>query len=267
MGRSVVLAGAARCPRCSLPPRWCVCGMIPPVVTRLRVHVLIHRGEQHKPSSTGALVARAVDDATCHVYQRKTRFCPAAHFPAETLVPGGELWILHPTGDPLPGATDPADEPRRPHVLLLDGTWRQAGEMLRSVEGMGRRVRLPEPTAEPSRYWLREQPEPTHLSTAEALLGIFARSAMPPRNDACGCTSNCTSTRRSSPAAAGKWPSGISATRRSSPTRRMRSTDCTPGGATRSRLWNKSAAARSGDRRPWKPSAFPAVDHVEKGHG
>jgi len=173
MGRSVVLAGAARCPRCSLPPRWCVCGMIPPVVTRLRVHVLIHRGEQHKPSSTGALVARAVDDATCHVYQRKTRFCPAAHFPAETLVPGGELWILHPTGDPLPGATDPADEPRRPHVLLLDGTWRQAGEMLRSVEGMGRRVRLPEPTAEPSRYWLREQPEPTHLSTAEALLGIL----------------------------------------------------------------------------------------------
>jgi DTW domain-containing protein YfiP len=147
--------------------------MIPPVVTRLRVHVLIHRGEQHKPSSTGALVARAVDDATCHVYQRKTRFCPAAHFPAETLVPGGELWILHPTGDPLPGATDPADEPRRPHVLLLDGTWRQAGEMLRSVEGMGRRVRLPEPTAEPSRYWLREQPEPTHLSTAEALLGIL----------------------------------------------------------------------------------------------
>jgi len=173
MGRSVVLAGAARCPRCSLPPRWCVCGMIPPVVTRLRVHVLIHRGEQHKPSSTGALVARAVDDATCHVYQRKTRFCPATHFPAESLVPGGELWILHPTGDPLPGATAPADEPRRPHVLLLDGTWRQAGEMLRSVEGMGRRVRLPEPTAEPSRYWLREQPEPTLLSTAEALLGIL----------------------------------------------------------------------------------------------
>jgi hypothetical protein len=106
--------------------------MIPPVATRLRVHVLIHRGDQHKPSSTGALVARAVDDATCHVYQRKTRFCPAAHFPVETLVPGGELWIPHPTGDPLPGATDPADEPRRPHVLQLDGTWRQAGETLRS---------------------------------------------------------------------------------------------------------------------------------------
>ena len=40
-----------------------------------------------------------------------------------------------------------------------------------------------------------------------------------------------------------------------------------PRSAAASRLWNKSAAARSGDRRPWKPSAFPAVDHVEKGHG
>jgi len=46
MGRSVVLAGAARCPRCSLPPRWCTCDMLPPIETRLTVQVLIHRLEQ-----------------------------------------------------------------------------------------------------------------------------------------------------------------------------------------------------------------------------
>ena len=45
--------------------------------------------------------------------------------------------------------------------------------MLRSVEGMGRCVSLPEPAAEPGRYWLRDQPEPTHLSTAEALMGVL----------------------------------------------------------------------------------------------
>jgi hypothetical protein len=36
---------------------------------------------------------------------------------------------------------------------------------------------------------------------------------------------------------------------------------------TPSRLWNKSAAAGSGDRRPWKTSAFPPVGQVEKGQG
>jgi len=173
MGRSVVLAGAPRCPCCSLPPRWCVCDSIPPVDTRLQVHVLIHRSEQERPSSTGCLVARAVTGATRHLYQRQTRFCPAAGFPAETPAPGGPLWILHPYGELLPAAADPADGPRRQHVLLLDGTWRQAGEMLRSVEGIGRCVRLPEQAAEPSRYWLRDQPRPTHLSTAEALMGVF----------------------------------------------------------------------------------------------
>ncbi len=172
MGRRVVLAGAARCPRCSLPPRWCVCDAIPPVETQLRVHVLIHRAEQHRPSSTGTLVTRAVAAATRHVYQRATHFFPASGLQRETLDPGRELWILHPSGEPLPAA-GPTDEPRPPHILLLDGTWRQAGEMLRSVEGMGRCVSLPEPAAEPGRYWLRDQPEPTHLSTAEALMGVL----------------------------------------------------------------------------------------------
>ena len=37
--------------------------------------------------------------------------------------------------------------------------------------------------------------------------------------------------------------------------------------AAPSRLWNKSAATRCGDRRPRKPAALPAVDHVGKGHG
>ena len=171
MGRSVVLAGAARCPRCSLPPRWCVCDALPPVETRLRFHVLIHRHEHVKPSSTGRLVARTVRGAACHVYQRATRFHPAAGFPAGAVADGGDVWILHPGGAPMPDHVPPADPP--PHVVLLDGTWRQAGEMLRACEGLGRSVRLTNASAEPSRYWLRDQPAPGQLATAEAALGVL----------------------------------------------------------------------------------------------
>jgi len=172
MGRSVVLAGATRCPGCSQPPRLCICNALPPVDTRLHVHVLIHRHEHAKPSSTGSLIARTVNGASCHIYQRQTRFFPASGFSADTIAHGCDVWILHPQGDPLPAAVDRAADRPHPHILLLDGTWRQAGEMLRAVEGVGRRVRLPEPEAEPSRYWLRDQARPTHLSTAEALMGV-----------------------------------------------------------------------------------------------
>lgn len=175
MARSVVLAGAARCPRCSLPPRWCTCQALPSVETRLVVHLLIHRGETRKPSSTGALVARTVIGALSHVYQRATRFHTARGVPEALVQPDGELWILHPGGEPLDVdrgvAADPPDRRRR--VLLLDGTWRQAREMLRTVEGLGRCVRLPDAGDEPGRYWLRDQPAATHLSTAEALAGVL----------------------------------------------------------------------------------------------
>jgi len=137
--------------------------------------VLIHRGEQRKPSSTGSLVARVVSGAMQHVYQRQSRFFPALRLAASALQPGRDVWILHPHGDPLPAAGDTRDAGARTaaQVVLLDGTWRQAGEMRRSLEGRGRCVRLPDSASEPSRYWLRNHAEHAHLSTAEALLAVF----------------------------------------------------------------------------------------------
>jgi DTW domain-containing protein len=150
--------------------------MLPPVKTRLTVQVLIHRLEQCRPSSTGKLVGRAVAGAACHVYQRGNRYFKATGYPADALEAGRELWVLHPSGDPLPepAATEAPGPQPLPAVLLLDGSWRQAGEMLASMHGRGRCVRLPAAaTSEPSRYWLRDQAKPEQLCTAEALMGVL----------------------------------------------------------------------------------------------
>jgi DTW domain-containing protein YfiP len=146
-----------------------VCEALPLVETRLAVHVLIHHHELCKPSSTGKVVTRAVRGAACHTYQRVSRHFPPSGLPADACDPARELWILHPTGEPLPTATADASYGEGIQILLLDGTWRQAGDMLRSVEGLGRCVRLPDAAAEPSRFWLRDQPELRHVATAEAL--------------------------------------------------------------------------------------------------
>jgi DTW domain-containing protein YfiP len=156
--------------------------MLPPVATRIAVEVLIHRLEQCRPSSTGNLVCRAVAGTVRHVYQRGNRFFPETGYPADALAAGRELWVLHPSGDPLPepAATDDSASQPTPAVLLLDGSWRQAGEMLASMHGRGRCVRLPDTaTSAPSRYWLRNQAQPEQLCTAEALMGVLTAMGEP----------------------------------------------------------------------------------------
>ncbi|MFZ4731898.1 MAG: DTW domain-containing protein [Pirellulales bacterium] len=173
MGRSVVRAGAARCPGCSQPPRLCVCDLLAPVETGIVVRLLIHRHERNKPSSTGALVARTVTGCTSHLFQRATRQHPALGLAREAVGAGGEPWILDPAGEPLTEGAAGTGSADRLTVVIVDGTWREAGEMTRSLNGLGRRVRLADPGARPARFWLRDQPGPTHLSSAEALMGVL----------------------------------------------------------------------------------------------
>jgi DTW domain-containing protein YfiP len=129
----------------------------------VKVDVLMHHMEAWRPSSTGHLISRVIPTANLHLYRRERPLDPAA-----ILAPGRTLWILHPLGEPLPAAEAPADL----QVLLLDGTWRQAGEMMRAVEPWGRKVALPM-TGE-SRYWLRTQAGAGKFCTIEALLFLLA---------------------------------------------------------------------------------------------
>jgi DTW domain-containing protein YfiP len=122
------------------------------------------------------LLTRVVAGARSHIYHRQSRFFPASGFPSAARTPGRELWIMHPSGEPAsthPETVDPGATGHDPDILMLDGTWRQAGDMLRDVEGIGRCVRLPKADDEPSRYWLRNQPGPGQLSTAEAVMEVF----------------------------------------------------------------------------------------------
>jgi len=125
----------------------------------------MHRCEVWRPTSTGHLINRVIPASGHHVFRR--------HPPLDRdaiVQPGRTLWILHPSGEPLPPAAVAA--PETIQILLLDGTWRQAGDMMRAVSSWGRKVSLP--MAGTSRYWLRAQQDGGRFSTAEALLFLFA---------------------------------------------------------------------------------------------
>ena len=135
----------------------------------MQVDVLIHKREYWRPTSTGRLINRVVSGSRGHVFWQEKP-------PARDVValPGRELWILHPRGETMPAGADPA----KIQVLLLDGSWSEAGSMLEVVGQWGRRVSLP--LTGPSRYWLRNAPGAGKHATAEALLGLFAAFGLAP---------------------------------------------------------------------------------------
>lgn len=162
MSRSVVLKGAPRCERCQLPPRWCICAGWRTVECPLAVDVLMHHMESYRPSSTGHLIQRTVQGARQHIYREERPLKES-----EVVRPDRELWVLHPLGEVMPMQVDPA----KVQVLLIDGSWKQALEMSRSVGSWGRGVSLPMHGV--SRYWLRAQQGPGQFSTIEALLFLL----------------------------------------------------------------------------------------------
>lgn len=165
-----------------MAPRWCICAGARAVGLPFAVDVLMHNGEAWKPSSTGNLVCRVVPGARRHIYHNqrppgREAVCPDA--------PGRATWILHPRGDALADVLSDGDGSGGPlalgnlQVVLIDGTWAQATDMLRHVDGWGRKVSLPPSVLHgESRYWLREQHHAAHFSTVEALMLLL---------DALGC--------------------------------------------------------------------------------
>ena len=134
---------------------------------------MMHTREFFRPSSTGHLLQRVVEGTRTHLWRHD------AVPPREQVMrPGKELWVLHPLGEPMPAGADPAGV----QVLLLDGSWGEAADMKKDVEGWGRRVSLP--MTGRSRYWLRTQQGPGQFSTAEALLFVLAALGLRAEHDA-----------------------------------------------------------------------------------
>ncbi len=159
MSRDFVARPRPRCPTCKKPPKWCLCGAAVEIACPLAIDVLMHYCEAFRPSSTGHLINRLFPDSRQFLAGGGRQIDRAA-----IQRPDRELWILHPQGKLPPAEARPEDT----QILLIDGSWKQASDLLRSMPGWGRMVRLP--MAGESRFHLRAQQGDHQFSTVEALL-------------------------------------------------------------------------------------------------
>jgi len=154
-----------RCPRCHMLGGLCVCALIPspPLSTRTRLVLFIHRYEDRKPTNTGRLAAECL--ANSEVVVRGHEAQPTPRFVA---APGTQPLFLFPADDATPlQAAGTIDQPVT--LIVPDGNWRQAAKMRRRVPGLEDVPCVTLPPGPPTTYRLRSEPVAGGLATIEAI--------------------------------------------------------------------------------------------------
>lgn len=163
---------AFRCRVCRMLGRLCVCPLIPdpPLATRTRVVLVMHRVEATKSTNTGRIAAACLAGSEIVVRGHEGK-------PSEPLAwsEAEQPLLLYPFEDARPIADVARTLDGRPVVLIVpDGTWRQASKVRRRVPGLAGvtcasvsgEARLP--------HRLRAEAHAHGLSTIEAIARAMA---------------------------------------------------------------------------------------------
>ena len=152
------------CQRCALPARTCVCALVTPARNDVDVLVLQHPDEAREAKNSARLLRLCL--ARCRVVVGDVFEPQALLALLDGDVSGSTL--LYPPDTQIEGVEPgPALRPRR--LVLLDGTWRRSGQMLRANPLLQSLPRWTLQPAGPARYRaLRKAARTGQLSTLEA---------------------------------------------------------------------------------------------------
>ncbi len=149
------------CPRCTRPLTHCLCALIPALHSRTRVTIVQHPQESQHPLNTGRLLALGLHEAS---------LLTGEAFPAQQWQEPG-TWLLFP-GEEAVEVRDCASTGSLSvrHLVVPDGTWRMARQLLRLNPALAALPRLVLPPGEPSRYRVRNANQSGAVATIEAVV-------------------------------------------------------------------------------------------------
>lgn len=164
-----------RCPSCRMQQALCICSLVPRLVTRTHLVLVLHQAELGKPTNTGRLAVDCLPNSRIIVRGEGApteRDRPSD--PAEvTWPPDSDPVLLFPHEDAEPlerwcGADRPVA------LIVPDGTWQQAIRARKRMRGLQGVPTAQLPGGLVSRYRLRHDPRPGHVSTLEAIAAALA---------------------------------------------------------------------------------------------
>lgn len=157
-----------RCDKCQLARSACICAFRCELSCDLDLVLLLHHDEIFKPTNSGRLIADLLPANTYAFEWSRTEPAPAllhlledpARYPV-LVFPGGGGRLVHRERPVLP-------EGRRLTLVMLDGTWKQAGKMARASPWLAHLPLMALADPEPGTYAVRQAIREGQLATAEA---------------------------------------------------------------------------------------------------
>ena len=169
-----------RCSRCHLHEELCICADIPNLETRTRLVLVMHAGEQSKPTNTGGLACLCLPNSEMRIRGQKGG--PPLSYDG-LLDDECESWLLHLSDQAMELTPELALATKKPVRLIVpDGTWSQAsrtGSKMAKELPLLRSIKLR--AVKPSIYRLRSEHHPDGMATFEAIaqvLGILEGEAV-----------------------------------------------------------------------------------------
>ncbi len=166
-----------RCPHCKMKNFLCLCSLRPQFTPRTQIEILIHPKEVVRTSNTGNLAHICLTGSQLKVCDRRTQI------PWQSSGQGARTFLFYPTEDAqwIDQSLLDSVNPSAPiHLLVLDGSWKQAGRMLRHIDAFKKLPKLRLPNCDsgensPSEYRLRRPSDLTgRLSTLESIAKALA---------------------------------------------------------------------------------------------
>ncbi|RQW61478.1 tRNA-uridine aminocarboxypropyltransferase [Vibrio viridaestus] len=156
------------CPQCGLKYQ-CICNAIPEIRSELQLSLLTHEREILRETNTGRFVARSIENADIHIWQRKS-IEPAlqAHLDNDSLLP----FLLYP-GEHSITVNQAFNQSRQaekePYFILLDSTWQEAQKMLNKTPWLQELPRVQLSPKRESQFTLRRNQKANALCTMEVV--------------------------------------------------------------------------------------------------
>jgi tRNA-uridine aminocarboxypropyltransferase len=149
------------CQRCRRPVRHCLCALIPCLPSRTRVIFLQHPREARVAIGTARMAQLALPNSELRE--------GIAFAGLDELAADPTAAVLFP--DPHAAPVDRAAPPRT--LVVVDGTWPQARQIIRKNPLLARMRRIGLTPARPGAYRIRREPAPECLATVEAVAEVL----------------------------------------------------------------------------------------------
>lgn len=167
-----------RCAVCRMHLQLCLCPETPSLSTTSSLTLLLHREEQEKPTNSGALAARCLQQSRVVVVDPGDRDAAPFSLPPPWGTPPRRQLLLFPADDAvsLDSALDSVSFDGGAggiDLVVPDGTWRQARKMRARLPGLSALPCVTLPTTVTTSWRLREERREHGLATLEAIAAAF----------------------------------------------------------------------------------------------